>query len=154
MSSMKVVLLQNIKGFGRIGDIKNVSDGYARNFLFPKKLARVADEKSEQEAEQLKQKRSALTDKEKEEANMAVLALNSVVIELAKKASPTGTLFSSVTKEEIAKEATRLAGFKISSSMVGLNEPGEHIKHIGEHLVTVNLGHDIKTELKVNIKAQ
>ncbi len=148
---MKVILLQNIKGFGQIGDIKSVSDGHARNFLFPRKLARPADAGSTREAEQLKQKRSAMAEKEKAQINAAVEKLNSITVQFTKKASPTGTLFSSVSKEDIAKEASRLSGFKIDKSMLDLGENGEHLKQLGEHAVAVELDKDLKAELKINI---
>ena len=151
---MKVVLLQNVKGFGRIGDIKNVSDGYARNLLFPKKMARLADEQTAKEIEQLKVQREAAGQKELAQANAAIQAINDATIEIAKKASPTGTLFSSVNKEEIATQASRVIGFKIDKSMIDLGEHGEHLKQVGQHLVDVDLGQDLKAQLKVIIKAQ
>src|SRR5690349_8931670 len=134
---MKVVLLQNIKGYGRIGDIKNVSDGHARNFLLPRKLAKAATEGIEREAESFKQKREASAEREKAQANAAVVALSAANLTLSKKAGPTGTLFSSVSKDELAKELSRVSGFKIDEDMIDLGEHGEHLKHIGEHSISV-----------------
>ncbi|OGN27589.1 MAG: 50S ribosomal protein L9 [Candidatus Yanofskybacteria bacterium RIFCSPLOWO2_01_FULL_49_17] len=150
---MKVILLQNIKGFGQIGDIKNVSDGYARNFLFPRKLVRIADENSTKEVDRLKALRQAQGLREKEQANAAVERLNGMVIEFKKKASPTGTLFSSVSKADMSKEASRVSGFKIEPDMIDLGEHGEHIKHIGEHQITIVLGHNLKVNLIISIKS-
>src|SRR3989338_5568431 len=149
---MKVILLQNIKGYGQIGDIKNVSDGHARNFLFPKKMAKIVDDDTAQEVEQMKARRSAASEKELVQANAAVAKLQNLTIQLSKKASSSGTLFSSVTKDEIAKEVSRLSGFKIDKSMLDLGEYGEHIKHTGEYMVTVELAKNLGTEVKVSIK--
>ncbi len=151
---MKVIVLQNVKGFGRIGDIKNVSDGYARNFLFPKNLAKVATQSSEKEAEALQQKRDSSANLEKEAARKAAEALENTVIEVSKKASKTGTLFSSVTKDEIAKEVAKTAGIKVDAEMIDLGEHGEHIKHAGEHLISLGLAPDIRAQLKIVIKPQ
>ncbi|MDP3763500.1 MAG: 50S ribosomal protein L9, partial [bacterium] len=65
---MKVILLHNIKGFGQIGDVKNVSDGYARNFLLPRKMVKAATESSLKEVDNLKKKLSAMQEVEKETA--------------------------------------------------------------------------------------
>ena len=69
---MKVILLQNIKGFGQIGDVKNVSDGYGRNFLLPRKMAKAANENSMKEVESLKAKRIIMIEVEKKNAFEAV----------------------------------------------------------------------------------
>ena len=81
---MKVILLQNVKGFGRIGDIKNVSDGYARNFLFPKSMAKVATDGSLKESEALQKKREASSTAEHETAEKAVVMLKDVSLQFSK----------------------------------------------------------------------
>ena len=151
---MKVILRQNIKGFGRIGDIKNVSDGYARNFLFPKNMAQLATEHSEKEAVILQQKRAASADLEKEAAEKAAAILHETRLELTRKASKTGTLFSSVNKDDIAKELSKAAQIKVSKEMIDLGDHGEHIKHVGEHLITITLTPDVQTQLTVTIKPE
>jgi len=149
---MKVILLQNIKGFGQIGDVRNVSDGHARNFLFPRKLAKIATENTLKEVASLSLKREAMTLKNQEATQKAVAVLAMVVLEFKKKASPTGTLFSSVTRHEIAHELTKQSGIKIETEMIGIGEHGEHIKHLGEHVVTIELASGLKTDVKVSIK--
>ena len=150
---MKVILLQNIKGFGKIGDIKNVSDGHARNFLFPKKLAKVATEGALKESETLSKKREAMDLKDKENAEKAVALLKDSVLEFKKKASPAGTLFSSVTKHEIAQELTKKTGIKIDTDSLRLGEHGEHIKHIGEHEIKVDLGNNLEAPVKIKVSS-
>ena len=150
---MKVILLQNIKGYGQIGDIKNVSDGHARNFLFPKKMAKIVDDDTAQEVEQMKARRSAASEKELVQANAAVAKLQNLTIQLSKKASSSGTLFSSVTKDEISKEASRLSGFKLDKDMVDLGENGEHIKHTGEYNIIIELAHNLKANGQVIVRS-
>ncbi|MEK7217623.1 MAG: 50S ribosomal protein L9 [Patescibacteria group bacterium] len=149
---MRVILLQNIKGFGQIGEVKSVSDGHARNFLFPKKLAKIATENTLKEVAALSLKREVMTLKNQEAVQKAVLVLATISLEFKKKASPTGTLFSSVTRHEIAHELTKLSGLKVETEMIDIGEHGEHIKHLGEHVVTVELANGLKTDVKVSIK--
>lgn len=148
---MKVILLQNIKGFGRIGDIKNVSDGYARNMLFPKKLAKPATESSAKEAELLKKQREAAGIADTESAKKAAAVIADTALEISKKASPAGTLFSSVTKQEVAKELSKKSGTKITPDMLNFGEAGEHIKHAGSHFVIVETAPGIKAETTITI---
>jgi large subunit ribosomal protein L9 len=150
---MKVILLQNIKGFGKIGEVKSVSDGHARNFLFPRKLAKVADASGLKEVESLQKKREAMDLKDLENTQKVITMLASISIEFQKKASPTGTLFSSVTKNEIAHELTKKTGVKIDSDMIHISEQGEHLKHIGEHVITVDLGDGQKAEARAIVKS-
>ena len=150
---MKVILLQNIKGFGKIGDVKSVSDGHARNFLLPKKLVKIATDNALKEVATLSLKREAMDSRDQENAQKAVTALSVALIEFRKKASQTGTLFSSVTKKEIAAELTKHAGIKIEAEMLDLGVHGEHIKHVGEHIITLDLDNNLKSEVKISVKS-
>ena len=148
---MKIILLQNIKGFGQIGDVKNVSDGYGRNFLLPRKMAKAANENSMKEVESLKAKRVIMIEAEKKNALEAVEKLKDVVIEFTKKATKTGKLFAGIDKEDIAKEIKKASGVQLQEEMIGHEEP---IKHIGEHLVDLNLSPEVKTQIKVIVKSE
>ena len=150
---MKVILLQNIKWFGKIGDIKTVSDGHARNFLFPRKLAKIATENTVKEAEMLSKKREVMDLKDKENAEKALSLLKNSVLEFKKKASPAGTLFSSVTRHEIAHELTKKTGIKIETDSLDLGQHGEHIKHIGEHEIKVDLGNNLEAPVKIKVSS-
>ena len=150
---MKVILLQNIKGFGQIGDVKTVSDGHARNFLFPRKLAKIATENTLKEVAALSSKREAMDLKNQEMAEKATAMLAMMNLEFKKKASPTGTLFASVTRHEIAHELSKKSGLKFETEMIDIGQHGEHIKHIGEHAVTVELANGLKTNIKISIKS-
>lgn len=149
---MKVILLQNIRGFGQIGDVKNVSDGYASNFLLPKGLAKSASVGSLREVESLKKKLEMSLTAEKERATELSQKLQDVAVEFTKKASKTGKLFSSVTKENVAEALSKITGARIEKSMISLGEQGEHIKQIGEHTAEIELAPGIKITAKISIK--
>ena len=151
---MKVILLKSVPKLGQLGDIKNVADGYARNFLFPKKLAKLATDTALKEVDSLKKKREAIQGLEKENANKLAEQLKDVVLEFTRKATKTGKLFSSVTKENIAETLSKQVGFKIEPDSVNLDEHEDHIKQLGEHLVKVKLAPDVMAEVKVKVSAE
>lgn len=148
---MKVILLQNIKGFGQIGDVKNVSDGYGRNFLLPRKMAKAANEGSMKEVESLKAKRIIVIESEKKNALEAVEKLKDLVIEFTRKATKTGKLFAGIGKDDLVKEIKKASGVQLQEEMLGHEEP---IKHIGEHLVDLNLTAEVKAQIKVVVKPE
>src|SRR3990167_8166181 len=128
---MKVILLQNIKGFGQIGDVKNVSDGYARNFLFPKKMAKPATDAALKEVDSLKKKLEATQNLERENAAKLAEQLKDIVLEFTRKATKTGKIYSAVTKEDIAEMLTKQSGFKIELNSINLEgHEGGHIKQL------------------------
>ena len=137
-----------------MGDIKSVADGYGRNFLVARGLAKVATDGTVKEADVLKKKAEAqesiVLEKTKEVAEKA----KDIVLEFTKKASKTGKLFASVTKEEIAEDFSRAVGAKVGPESINLREHGEHIKQEGEHMIEVELVPDIKVEVKVVVKAE
>jgi len=148
---MKIILLQNIKGFGQIGDVKNVSDGYGRNFLLPRKMAKAATGGSMKEVEALKAKRIIMVENEKKNALEAVEKLKDIVIKFTRKATKTGKLFAGIGKDALVKEIKKASGVQLQEEMIGHDEP---IKHIGEHLIDLNLSPDVKTQIKVLVKAE
>lgn len=151
---MKIILLQNFKGLGQIGDIKSVSDGYARNFLFPKKLAKVATDSSLKEVESLKKKREAGQKLEKEKASKLVEQFRDTVLEFTRKATKTGKLFSSVTREDIAESLTKKLDLKIEPDSINLDEHESHIKQLGEHLIKIELAPEVVAEIKIKVSSE
>ena len=151
---MKVILLQNIKGVGRIGDVKNVADGYGRNYLLANKLAKIATEGTMKEAEFLKKKGEVEDKIAVEKAKEVAEKAKDIVLEFTKKASKTGKLFASLTKEEVAEELSKAISGKIDPKNIDFKEHGEHIKQEGEHLIEVELAPDVKIELKLVVKGE
>ena len=137
-----------------MGDIKEVSDGYGRNFLIARGLAKLATPTTVQEAEGLKKKAEMEMNVSLEKAKEAVGKVKDVTLEFTKKASKAGKLFASLTKEEVAQELTKAIGNKVGADMIDFKEHGEHIKQSGEHLVEVELAPQIKAEFKVVVKGE
>jgi large subunit ribosomal protein L9 len=143
---MKVIILENIKGFAQKYEIKEVKDGYARNFLFPRKLARPADESALKE---LNKQKSEWEKKEKEtREKLAEIAKEiekeKLVFEL--KTGEKGEAFGSVSKEDIKKRIQDKGNFEII-----LKHP---IKSLGEHEVEVDLSKGIRAKLKISVKPE
>jgi len=138
---MKVLLLQDIRGIGRKFEIKEVADGYARNFLFPKKLAAIADEKNQT----MKVKHDATQAVALGELKAAIAMLAKEPFEFSVKAGKDGSVFGSVSRKDI-EERLHAKGFKKAEAM--LDHP---IKATGEHQVEVNFGQGIHGKAKIKI---
>lgn len=144
---MKIILLQSIKGLGNIGDIKDVADGYARNFLFPKKLAAIATPEAVKITNAEKEERVEENKKELEKIQKLAEEIKDKKIVIQAKEKK-GKLFGSVGVKEIAQELEKL-GFSIDEKRIILGKP---IKEIGEINITIELGNNIKTQIKVIIE--
>lgn len=137
-----------------MGDVKDVADGYGRNFLLARGLAKTATQGSLKEVESLKKKAEVQVALDKAKAKEIAEKAKDITLEFTKKASKTGTLFASVTKDEVAEELAKAVGGKIDADSVDFKEHGEHIKHVGEHMITVELAEDIKVDVKVIVKEE
>jgi len=148
---VKVVLLEDVPKLGKRGDVVNVADGYARNFLIPKRLAVMATE-----GEISRLKSEVLKKKEKEERRRKVLLeikenLEGKEVILKAKAGNKGKLFGSITASEIAEAIKKTMGIDIDKKVVELASP---IKEVGEHVVKLKLGLGIETEVKVRVEPE
>ena len=146
---MKVIFLQNIKGVAQIGDIKNVTDGYARNFLFAKNLAKPATAGAEKQSEQLKSKRKKQYETSKEGALELAKKLEGLTIEMKEDASEEGKLYGSINDKKIV-HALKEKGVELKEENVNLPQ---HLKTIGEHEVELELHPEVKGKIKVLISA-
>ncbi|MBO5454704.1 MAG: 50S ribosomal protein L9 [Clostridia bacterium] len=145
---MKVILLADVKGQGKKGEMVNVSDGYARNFLFPKKLAVEATNSA---INDLKGKNESMAfKKETEIANAKELQekLKGIEVVITAKAGSNGKLFGSVTNKDIAEALTAQHHIKLDKRKFDT----EDLKNVGTVEVTVKLYPDIAGKLKVTIK--
>ena len=146
---MKVILLQDVKGQGKKGQLIDVSDGYARNFLLPKKLAQEAtadnintmkmNDKAQQEKRQ----------KEREQAVALEKVLKEMTLIVTAKGGGAGRLFGSVTNAEIADALARQHKIELDKRKIVLKDP---IKNVGLYTVVCKLGYEVNAELKVEIK--
>lgn len=147
---MKVVLQKDVKDLGKVGDILNVKEGYARNYLFPKRVAVAATEKKVKEFEHLKRVAELKKAKAVDDRKVTIGKLNGLVIEFKVQASETEKLFGSITNMDISKELSN-KGFEIDKNDIEIEES---IKVLGQHKASVVLGEaaDLKTEITVSVE--
>ena len=148
---MKVILLQDVRGQGKKGELVTVSDGYARNFLFPRKLAQEAtadnvntmrmNDKAKREKEQ----------RAREEAAELSARLRELTLTVWAKGGGAGRLFGSVTSQEIADALKEQEQIELDTRKIVIDEP---IKTVGLYTVKVKLGFEINAPLKVEVKEQ
>lgn len=148
---MKVILQQDVKGHGKKGDIVNVSDGYARNFLFPRKLAQEANQANLHTRDIQEQK--AIRQKEKEVTGAKEIAekLQSITVKIAGKAGDGGRLFGAVTGKEIVEALEKQHKIKIEKNKIVQAEP---IKTLGSHEVKVKLGNEVSGVISLEVVAE
>ena len=138
---MKVILQQDVKGQGKKGELVNVSDGYARNFLLPKKLAVAATAENLTVMKQQEKARLKKAEADKAKANEVAAKLGEVLVKIAAKGSGEGgKLFGSVTSREISEELSRQHGIEIEKNKIVQDEP---IKSFGSYEVKCKLGFEI-----------
>jgi large subunit ribosomal protein L9 len=144
---MKVILTDEIRGLGTRGDVITVKDGYARNFLFPKKLAREATPGNLKSIEQERKKWAQLSQKERDVAQKAADSVKGMRVSINKRVGEGGQLFGSVTANEIA-DALEAKGITVDKRRIELAHP---IKSIGVHDVEVKLHRDVSVPIQVEV---
>lgn len=142
---MKVILQENMENLGHIGDVVKVAPGYARNYLLPKGLAMVANEKNTKALEHAKRQLEYKKNKMLELAKGVVAKIEGIVLNLSHAAGEEGKLFGSVTNMELA-EQLKAQGIEIDRKKIVLAEP---IKQLGEYSVLVKVQPDVTANLKV-----
>jgi len=145
---LKVILLEDVKKLGKKGDLVDVSDGYARNFLFPRNLAKEATEGS---LKQLKQEKDALAkkkQKELEQAKELAKVLSNTTVTLKVKAGEQGKLFGSVTSKDISEALKQQYNLEVDRRKIELQEP---IKSVGSYKVDIKLAPEVDAKLSVKI---
>jgi large subunit ribosomal protein L9 len=145
---MRVVFLDDVDGVARAGEIKNVADGYARNFLLPRKLATAATTAEVQRAEARARKIQAEQAKVDAAAQTVADLINEKVISIPARAGEQGRLFGSVTASDIAEQLSKLAKSEIEHRQVQLGQP---IKELGSHQLTVSLSRNVKAQVTVEV---
>ena len=145
---MKVILTQDVKSQGKKGQLVDVSDGYARNFLLPKKLAVIATAENLNTMKQQEKTRQAQMAAEKAEAQALAEKLKSIQVKLTAKAGEGGRLFGAVTSKEIAEALSAQHGLNIAKTKLVLDEP---IKSCGGYQIKAKLGYEIMGTVKVMV---
>jgi len=146
---MKVLLIKDVKGLGKAGEIKNAKDGYARNFLIPKGFAKLAtDEVIKQWQEEQKRKEEELK-KELAKLNELKEKIESVTLHIKHKLGANGQLYGAITNKEVA-EHLKEKGIEIDKKHIDMKQ----IKSVGEYTVDVKLGHGIHANLKLVVEGE
>lgn len=144
---MKVILLDDVAKLGRRGEVRDVSDGYARNFLIPKKLALTATPGNLKNLTQIRTQQDTKAQRIKGDAEALGARIEGLVFEVTRRASEEGKLFGSVTAQDLVDF---LAGqdVKVERRRIQLDEP---IKALGETTVPVRLHPEVTAQLRVNV---
>ncbi len=144
---MKVILNQDVKGLGKKGELVNTSDGYARNFLFPRKLASEANSQAMTELQNRENSKKHKIAVETQEAKDVAAKIEGKIIKVTAKAGQGGRLFGSVTSKEIAAEMKNQFGIDIDRRKITVND----IKAFGTYPATVKLYQGVTAEFKVAV---
>ncbi len=148
---MKVILQTDVKGMGKRGDIVNASDGHARNYLIPKKLAIPADKQNLNELSAKKSSEAHKKELEKEQAIKIKEKIEKKLLTLKTKAGENGKTFGSITSKEISESIEKEFGEKIDKKKIIIQSP---IKAVGGYTVDLKLFEGITAKLKINIIAE
>jgi large subunit ribosomal protein L9 len=148
---VKVLFLKEVQGTAKAGDVKEVSPGYARNFLFPQKLAVVADDKVVDQIRQREDATRRRAEKALTEAREIERRLQRITVTMYAKAGEGGRLFGSVTNADIAQQLKREAGIDLDKRKIDVDPA---IKSLGPHEVIVQLHSDVTATLRVVVAAQ
>lgn len=144
---MKVILREDVNKLGRMGDLVNVADGYARNFLLPRNMAALATTKNIKSLEHEKRVIADRVKKEKTAAEEEAKKISAVSVSIPVQVGEEGKLFGSVTSKDIA-DAIAAQGFEIDKRRIQLEKP---IKEIGTFMVSVKVHHDVTAQVKVEV---
>ena len=148
---MKVILLQDVKSLGKKGEIVNVNDGYARNFILPKKLGVEATGKNLNDLKLQKNNEKKVAQENLEAARELAAKLAEGGVVLAIRVGEGGRAFGSVSSKEIAAAVKEQMGLDVDKKKIQLKEA---IKSLGTHVVAVKLHPEVTAELKVSVKEE
>lgn len=142
---MKIILLQDVKNVGKKDEIKSVANGYARNFLFPKKLAEPATQQVIKELEKQKELEEKQAEEELKATQELVSKIDGLEIEVLEKVDEEGKLYGSVNEIRIS-QILKEKGFDIKKKQIKIPQP---IKEIGEYPVLILFDHNLEAEVKI-----
>jgi len=146
---MKVILIKDVENLGGVGDVKEVADGYARNFLIPKGCVEIATKTTMEKAEKIKIKKEEQAKEDLINIEEMAEKLEGVSVMIKTKADESGKLYASIKTGEISKELDK-KGFKINKNKIVIEEP---IKEMGDYEVIINLEHGLETRVGVIVES-
>jgi large subunit ribosomal protein L9 len=147
---MDVILREHVDNLGRPGDVVKVAEGYARNFLLPRKLALAVTEANKRQIEREKKIADAKDAEERSQAEGIAQRLTTIEIEIARRVGENQTLYGSVTSADLA-QALHTRGIEIDKRKIQLPEP---LKALGETTVPVKVHRDVTAQLRVKVTAE
>ncbi|MFA5009896.1 MAG: 50S ribosomal protein L9 [Patescibacteria group bacterium] len=148
---MEVILLKDVRGVGRKGEVKRVADGYGRNYLIALGLAKLATRGAKTSVELEKSQRTDQQTKEVVELEQQAESLAGQQIRIGAKTNPTGGLFAAINEEQIARAVQEQLGLKVQAGLIIIPEP---IKHAGGHMVKYQVAPDKTVEFNVIVDGQ
>ncbi|RYD02463.1 50S ribosomal protein L9 [Desulforamulus aquiferis] len=147
---MQVVLLQDVPKIGKKGDIVNVAEGYARNFLYPRNLASPASEGKLKEISTQRQNQVAKKQKLEQEARDLAAKISNLTVKLQAKVGEAGRLFGAISSKDIADGLKAQHGYDIDKKKIVLKDP---IKNLGNHKVVIKIHPVAQAEIEVEVVA-
>lgn len=147
---MKIILLQDVENLGKKYEIKHVADGYARNFLIPKNLVKIATEENLKWLEVQKEIEGKLAEEELKKVQGIASAIDGQEVAIPVKVGPEGQLFESISIQKISEKLKEI-GFDIKKDQINLTEP---IKDLGEFPVKIKFEHNLEAEIRVIITGE
>ena len=144
---MEVILREHVDNLGRRGDIVKVAEGYARNFLLPRKLALAVTEANKRQIERERAAAEARDAEERSGAEAVAQRINALEIEIARRVGENNTMYGSVTTADVAA-ALHAKGFEVEKRKITLHDP---IKSVGEHVIPVKIHRDVTAQVKVKV---
>jgi large subunit ribosomal protein L9 len=146
---MKVILIKDVPGYGTFGDIVNVKDGFANNYLIPRGLALPATEGNVKHVQDILRQKKRKLEREKAKAQEIAQKIDGLVIEIARPVGVTGKLYGAVTVSEIADKIKELVGVEVDKKKIMLKSP---IKNVGRYNLTVKLHPEVSATITVDVK--
>ena len=146
---MKVILKADIKGVGKKNEVINSADGYARNFLFPKKLAVEANAENMKKLQSQKDSIQYKKDTEKEEAKKIAEKINKIIVRINVKVGENGKIFGGVSAKDIAENLELQHNIKVDKKKIDLKET---IKTLGIHIVEIKLYENVIGKIKIDVR--
>ena len=146
---MDVLLLKDVPKLGRAGDTLRVADGYARNFLFPRQLARLMDEAAKKQVLSLRDARQRKSDRLSQESTALARRLDGITLTVKARAGEQGKLYGSVTTSDIAEQLAQLHSAEVDRRKIELTEP---IREVGRHEVEVRLSPQAVARINVVVE--
>ena len=149
---MDIILKQDVQNLGFANDIVSVKNGYARNYLFPKRLAIPVTIGTRKMLEENMKQQSRKLAKYKADAEVLASKLNEITLQVKVKTSEEGSVYGSVSNIQIAEALNTQFGLDIDRKKI--NVPGNHIKELGQHRVSIPLQKDVRAEFTVEVVAE